>query len=78
MATMNMPKRETIEAEPMRVDQRRPTLLRYRLQVDRQTKASFGSMEDAEKAGKAIKKAHPIVQVSIYDAEEHQQKILGG
>ena len=78
MATINMPKKEKVEAEPMRIDQRRPSLLRYRLQVDRQTKASFGSMDEAEKAGKAIKKAHPIVHVTIYDAEGHQERILGG
>ena len=78
MATINMPKKEKVEAEPMRIDQRRPSLLRYRLQVDRQTKASFGSLDEAEKAGKAIKKAHPIVHVTIYDAEGHKEQILGG
>jgi hypothetical protein len=46
------------------------------LQVDRQTKATFTSLSDAEKAGRNIKKAHPIVQVSIYDAEESQQTLL--
>lgn len=62
--------------EVLKVDQRRPTLQRFRLQVDQQVKTSFASFEEAEKAGRAIKKAHPIVQVSIYDAQEHQQNIL--
>jgi hypothetical protein len=76
MATINMPKKEAVEAEPLKVDQSRPVLNRFRLQVDRQTKATFTSMEEAEKAGKAIKKAHPVVQVTIYDAQEHRQSIL--
>jgi adenylyl- and sulfurtransferase ThiI len=76
MATINMPKKEAVEAEPMKVDQRRPSMLRFRLQVDRQTKSSFDSMAAAETAGKAIKKAFPVVQVTVYDAQEHQQKIL--
>jgi hypothetical protein len=75
MATMNMPKKEAA-AEPMKVDQRRPEMQRFRLQVDRQTKSSFDSLAEAEKAGREIKKAHPVVQVSIYDTKENQQKVL--
>jgi hypothetical protein len=78
MATINMPKKEkeSAEAASPTVSQARPPLGRFRLQVDRQTKAAFASMGDAEKAGREIKKAHPIVQVSIYDAEESQQTML--
>ena len=43
---------------------------------DRQTKATFASLADAEKAGRDIKKAHPIVQVSVYDAQEGEQTLL--
>ena len=75
MATITVKKSEATP-EVMKVDQRRPTLERFRLQVDRQVKSSFASFEEAEKIGKAIKEAYPIVEVSIYDAEEHQQKIL--
>jgi hypothetical protein len=60
----------------LKVDQSRPALGRFRLQVDRQTKSTFESGEEAEKAGQAIKTAHPMVQVSIYDAQESVQKIL--
>jgi hypothetical protein len=42
----------------------------YRLQVDRQTKGSYLTQEAAEAAGLVIKKAHPIVQVSIYNSAE--------
>ena len=37
---------------------------RFRLQVDRQTKASYATYEAAEAAGKAIKKDYPILQVA--------------
>ena len=49
---------------------KRPESGRYRLQVDRQTKASFATYDDAEEAGLAIKKDFPIVQVTIYDSAE--------
>lgn len=58
------------------VGQRAPRPERFRLQVDRQTKSSFSSFEEAETAGKAIKKAHPIVQVSVYDGEDFQETII--
>jgi hypothetical protein len=51
-------------------------LHRYRLQVDRQTKSSFEDKDAAEKAGKAIKKAHPVVQVTVYDAEGEGRVII--
>ncbi len=77
MATMSMPKKEAA-AEPAttKAGQNRPALGRFRLQVDRQTKATYASMDEAETAGKAIKKAHPIVQVSVYDAEQSAQTLL--
>ena len=77
MATMSMPKKEAA-AEPAtaKAGQNRPILGRFRLQVDRQTKATYASMDEAETAGKAIKKAHPIVQVSVYDAEQSAQTLL--
>lgn len=59
-----------------KIDQSRPTLGRYRLQVDRQTKSAFDSFDEAEKAGQAIKTAYPLVQVCIYDAQDSVQKIL--
>ena len=78
MPTINMPPKKEAASDdaPPKASQGRPALERYRLQVDRQTKASFKSSEEAEKAGKAIKKTYPLVQVSIYDAEQSQQKLL--
>jgi hypothetical protein len=55
---------------------KRPETGRFRLQVDRQTKASFATSDDAEKAGLAIKKKFPIVQVAVYDSEEAISRII--
>ena len=55
---------------------RRPEKGPFRLQVDRQTKDSFASYEEAEAAGLAIKKRHPVVQVSVYDTVKSENKII--
>jgi hypothetical protein len=47
---------------------KRPESGQFWLQVDRQTKASYGTYEAAEQAGLVIKQGHPIVQVAVYDA----------
>jgi hypothetical protein len=49
---------------------------RFRLQVDRQTKASYATYEAAQKAGLGIKKEHPILQVAVYDSVEGVNKII--
>jgi len=49
---------------------------RFRLRVDRQTKASYATYEAAEKAGLGIKKEHPILQVAVYDGVEGVNKII--
>ncbi len=70
---MKMPeKTEKTEAEPeQRLSQsKRPELGRYLLQVDRQTKRSYQTVESAQSAGLAIKKEHPILHVTIYDSVE--------
>ena len=65
------------EPAPEQFTQRkRPDVSQFRLQVDRQTKGSYTTSEAAEAAGLAIKKAHPIVQVAIYDAVTSANKIL--
>jgi hypothetical protein len=48
----------------------------FRLQVDRQTKDSFATYEEAEAAGLTIKTRHPVVQVSIYDTAKSVNKII--
>jgi hypothetical protein len=65
---------EDREAEPSVQDllgqQAAPEKGRYRLQVDRQTKASYPTQKAAQEAGLAIKRAFPIVHVAIFDADE--------
>ena len=74
--TLTVKKREPVEETVEPVGQKRPTLQRYRLQVDRQTKSSFDTLEAAEKAGKAIKKSFPVVQVAVYDAVGNESKTI--
>jgi hypothetical protein len=76
MATKSTAKKDANDDVVLKVGQSRPPQARYRLQVDRQTKSSYESLQEAEKAGHAIKKAHPVVQVSVYDAVESAQTIL--
>ena len=49
---------------------------RFRLQVDRQTKGSYATREAAEEASLAIKRAYPILHVSVFDAEEGQSTAI--
>lgn len=77
MATMKMPPKQEPEShDELRVDQRRPALLRYRLQIDGQMKQSFDDMTSAEKRGREIKKAHPMVRVTIYDAQAQEHSVI--
>jgi hypothetical protein len=68
---------DPIETAPLAVDQRKQPEQRFRLQVDRQTKKSFATLKPAVEAGALIKKAHPIVQVSIYDSVEAVNQMVG-
>ena len=61
---------------PENLGQGRRQQERFQLQVDRQTKATYTTMDAAETAARAIKKAHPIVQVAIYDAKESANTII--
>jgi hypothetical protein len=63
-------------AQELFSQRRKPELGQFRLQVDRQTKASFSTYEAAEEAGKEIKKGHPVVRVAVYDAVECTNQII--
>jgi len=67
---------EATETMPEPRTQRREPEARFRLQVDRQTKQSYATSELAEQAGRVIKKAYPIVQVAVYDAQEGVNTII--
>jgi hypothetical protein len=58
------------------ISQRRKPEGRFLLQVDRQTKTSFSTYEDAEKAGLVIKKNFPVVRVAIYDSVTSENTII--
>jgi hypothetical protein len=51
---------------------------RFRVQVDRQTKSSHETHALAAAAAVQIKDSHPVVQVSIHDAEEGQTTLVEG
>jgi hypothetical protein len=55
---------------------KQPETGQFRLQVDRQTKASYATYEAAEQAGLVVKQANPILQVAVYDALGGVNKIL--
>jgi hypothetical protein len=55
---------------------KRPEVGRYLLQVDRQTKGSYGTAQAAEAAGLLIKKNYPKVQVSVYDSVDTANKLI--
>ena len=59
------------EAEEVFSQRKRPESGRYLLQVDKQTKDSYKTSEAAQSAALEIKKAYPIVQVSIYDSVDN-------
>jgi hypothetical protein len=56
--------------------QKVPEQGQFCLQVDRQTKASYATYEAAEAAALAIKKAHPIVRVAIFDTLERVSTVI--
>jgi hypothetical protein len=56
--------------------QARPTEERFLLRVDGQIKHSFSSREPVAIAGAAIKKAFPVVVVSVVDTQEHTTEII--
>jgi hypothetical protein len=56
--------------------QKRPERGRYLLQVDRQTKGSYTTVEAAQSAALVIKKGYPIVQVSVYDSVDNTNTIV--
>ena len=65
----------TADPAPKLAQQNQPEH-RFRLQVDRQTKASYATYEAAENAGLAIKRKYPIVQVSVFDGVHGVKKVL--
>jgi hypothetical protein len=70
------PEQQEDVAEELFSQRRKPEPGQFRLQVDRQTKSSFPTYEAAEQAGLVIKKGHPVVRVSVYDAVECVNRVI--
>jgi formylglycine-generating enzyme required for sulfatase activity len=64
------------DVEEVPSQRKRPESGRYWLQVDRQTKGSYKTSDAAQAAAVAIKKGHPIVQVSVYDSVEYTHTLV--
>jgi hypothetical protein len=73
---MKMSKKNGTEPEEQLSQRKRPELGRYLLQVDRQTKSSYHTVESAESAGLAIKKNYPTLHVAVYDSVEGSSTVL--
>jgi hypothetical protein len=73
---MKMPAKTESEPEEHLSQRKRPELGRYLLQVDRQTKGSYQTVETAELAGLAIKKEYPILHVTVYDSIDCASTVL--
>lgn len=56
--------------------QARPTEERFLLRVDGQIKRSFSSKEPAATAGAVIKKAFPLVVVTVVDTKDGTTEII--
>jgi hypothetical protein len=87
MATRKMKLREPGDPAPEAVEpvpetgahhsqRRRPEAGRYLLQVDRQTKGSYTTIETAVAAGTTIKTGYPLVHVSVYDSIDYENTIV--
>jgi hypothetical protein len=64
------------EMEEVLSQSKRPERGRYLLQVDRQTKGSYTTVEAAQSAALVIKNAYPIVQVSVYDSVDNSNTLV--
>lgn len=79
MPTINIPPKKKESGQdigPVSASQRRPKNERYRLQVDRQMKASFSTLMPPRNQAAQIKKANPVVKVAISDAESNTTKVI--
>ncbi len=80
MATrqIKMPVKDNSEQEVDEVfsQRKRPEQGRFLLQVDRQTKGSYATSEDAQAAALVIKKNYPIVHVSVYDRVDNSNTLV--
>jgi hypothetical protein len=77
-STLKRPDRPDRDEPARPKGQTRPIDARFLLRVDGQIKSSFSSKETAAKAGAEIKKAYPVVVVTVVDTQEHTTEIING
>jgi hypothetical protein len=69
---------KTEQAEEERPRRQQTDTERYLLQIDKQTKRSFKTPEDAQAMALEIKTRFPILQVSIYDSASNSRTVVDG
>jgi hypothetical protein len=74
--TLKRPDRPDRDEPARPKGQTRPIEGRYLLRVDGQIKRSFSSKEPAVIAGAEIRKAYPVVVVTVVDTQEHTTEII--
>jgi hypothetical protein len=74
--TLKRPDRSDRDESVRPKGQARPIEERYLLRVDGQIKRSFSSKEPAVIAGTEVKKAYPVVVVTVVDTQEHTTEII--
>jgi hypothetical protein len=75
-STLKRPDRSDRDEPARPKGQTRPVDERFLLRVDGQIKRSFSSKETAAIAGTEIKKAYPVVVVTVVDTQEHTTEII--
>jgi hypothetical protein len=75
-STLKRPDRPDRDEPARPKGQTRPIEARYLLRVDGQIKRSFSSKEPAVIAGAEIRKAYPVVVVTVVDTQEHTTEII--
>lgn len=77
---LKMPAKDTAKSDKMddeKPQQSQPTTERYLLQIDRQSKRAFKTLEDARTAAQEIKSRFPTLQISVYDTLNGSRTIVG-
>ncbi len=73
--TLTKPSRDE-DVDQTRVVQSRAKEERFHLRVDGQMKRSFSSKEPAMTAGAVIKKAYPVVMVTVLDINDGSVEVV--
>ena len=73
--TSPVPHNKQTVSVPMRTSA--PLIEQFYVAVDRQLKSGYGTYDSAEKVAQEIKKRHPTLQVTLFDAKEQRYTAIG-